>query len=59
MSRYPGSPAWASDVYKRQEPLEQSTQMAMDAVRDLILKNRDNQDKYKGIPLEQFLEELP
>ena len=41
------------------EPLEQSTQMAMDAVRDLILKNRDNQDKYKGIPLEQFLEELP
>ena len=40
-------------------PLEQSTQLAMDTVRTLIIKNRDNRDKFKGIPLEQYLEELP
>lgn len=36
-------------------PLTESVQLAMDAVEKLIVKN---EDKYKGIPIEQYLEEL-
>lgn len=38
--------------------LEISTKRAMDTVSSLIDKNRENVDKYKGIPLEKYLEEL-
>jgi len=37
------------------EPLEQSTRAAMDAVYRLIDHNKDNADKNCGIPLEQCL----
>ena len=30
----------------------------MDMVRTLILKNAENVDKYKGIPIEKYLEEM-
>ena len=33
-----------------------STQRAMDTVKIMIEKNRDNEDKYKGIPIESCLE---
>ena len=35
-----------------------STQRAMDNVRTMLVANRDNADKYKGIPLESCLEVL-
>lgn len=38
--------------------LKESVQCAMDAVEMLIRQNKDNEDKYKGIPIEQYLEEL-
>lgn len=38
------------------KPLEDSTQKAMDVVRELVDKNKDNVDKYKGILIESFLE---
>lgn len=34
----------------------ESTRLAMDSVRNLILHNKDNVDKYKGIPIENCLE---
>lgn len=37
------------------EPLEQSTRKAMDAVWQLIDLNKDNEDKNRGIPLENYL----
>ena len=37
------------------EPLEQSTRKAMDAVARLIELNKDNVDKNRGIPVENFL----
>ncbi|MBO4659040.1 MAG: pyridoxamine kinase [Prevotella sp.] len=37
------------------EPLEQSTRVAMDAVARLIDLNKDNVDKNRGIPIENFL----
>lgn len=37
------------------EPLEQSTRKAMDAVARLIELNKDNTDKNRGIPVENFL----
>lgn len=37
------------------EPLKTSTQMAMDAVYQLIDKNKDNEDKNCGIPIENNL----
>ena len=30
----------------------------MKTVRNLILQNTDNADKYKGIPIEKYLEEM-
>ena len=38
--------------------LQTSVKKAMDTVRGLILRNRENADKYKGIPIEIYLEEL-
>lgn len=38
------------------EPLEQSTRRAMDAVWTLIDLNKENADKKRGIPLENYLE---
>lgn len=37
-------------------PLKESTQAAMHVVRELIWKNKENADKFKGIPVEAFLE---
>ena len=36
-------------------PLEASTRRAMDGVYTLIDHNKDNEDKNRGIPVEQFL----
>ncbi|MCD8220582.1 MAG: pyridoxamine kinase [Clostridiales bacterium] len=36
--------------------LRASTAKAMDAVRELIIRNRGNEDKFKGIPIESCLE---
>ena len=38
--------------------LQPAVKKAMDVVRELILKNRDNADKYKGIPVEKYLEQV-
>lgn len=40
------------------EPLKQSTRKAMDAVYTLIDRNKDNEDKNRGIPLENYLDIL-
>lgn len=40
------------------EPLKDSTRKAMDGVSRLISLNRENADKYKGIPLEKYLNVL-
>lgn len=44
--------------YKSGTSLIASVQHAMDTVEKLIAKNKDNEDKYKGIPIEQYLEEI-
>ena len=44
--------------FKSGTPLTESVRLAMDAVEKLIAKNKDNEDKYKGIPIEQYLEEI-
>lgn len=38
--------------------LMNSTQKAMDAVKEMIVKNQDNADKFKGIPVETCLDVL-
>ena len=38
--------------------LKSATWRAMDIVRDMIAGNRNNKDKYKGIPLELCMEAL-
>lgn len=38
--------------------LQTATAEAMDAVKNMIGKNADNVDKYKGIPLETCMEVL-
>ena len=38
--------------------LQTATKKAMDAVRTMIMKNAENADKFKGIPLETCLEVL-
>src|SRR3712207_3479244 len=40
------------------EPLKDSTRKAMDAVYTFINLNKDNEDKNRGIPLEQYLDEI-
>lgn len=42
----------------RGRDLQKSTKYAMDTVRELILWNTDNADKYKGIPIEKYLQEI-
>ena len=44
--------------FKSGTPLTESVRLAMNAVEKLIAKNKDNEDKYKGIPIEQYLEEI-
>lgn len=39
-------------------PLQQAVQNAMDAIRVMILRNRDNEDHYVGIPIETCLDIL-
>lgn len=38
--------------------LQKSTAYAMNTVRQLILENTENADKYKGIPIEKYLEDM-
>lgn len=38
--------------------LQKSTSFAMNTVRELILLNTENADKYKGIPIEKYLEDM-
>ena len=38
--------------------LQKATRYAMDTVRELILQNTENADKYKGIPIEKYLNEI-
>lgn len=60
--RFPGTGDIFSSViigsYLKGTALAEATQKAMDVVVKLISLNIDNKDKYKGIPLEQYLEEL-
>ena len=44
--------------FKSGTPLTESVRLAMNAVEKLIAKNKDNEDKYKGIPIEQYLEKI-
>lgn len=39
-------------------PLQESVQTAMDYVKDLIVLNKDNVDKFKGIPIEAWLDKM-
>lgn len=39
-------------------PLENAVRSAMDTVERLIRINKDNVDKYKGLPIEQYLDEI-
>ena len=38
--------------------LEKSVQTAMDYVKRLIVLNKDNKDKFKGIPIEAWLHKM-
>ena len=40
------------------QPLQQAIQQAMDAIRIMILRHRDNEDHYVGIPIETCLDIL-
>ena len=40
----------------RGKAMEEATAKAMKAVREMILRNMDNQDTFKGIPIETCLE---
>jgi len=37
------------------EPLEKSTQKAMDVVAKMIFLSKDQKDKFLGIPIEKYL----
>ena len=39
-------------------PMQEATRKSMDIVRQMILKFRENEDKFKGIPIETCLEVL-
>ena len=39
-------------------PMQDATKKSMDIVRQMILKFRENEDKFKGIPIETCLEVL-
>ena len=38
--------------------LQKATKFSMDMVRKLIIRNKENVDKYKGMPIEKYLEEM-
>ena len=40
------------------DPLPQAVQKAIDAVREMILRHKDNEDHYVGVPLENCLDVL-
>jgi len=40
------------------QPLQEAVQSAMDAIRIMILRNKDNEDHYVGIPIETCLDVL-
>ena len=44
--------------YLRNGALEKSVETAMRQLESIIRANQGNQDKYKGIPIEQFLEDI-
>ncbi|MDO5136279.1 MAG: pyridoxamine kinase [Eubacteriales bacterium] len=44
--------------YMKSGRLSESVQIAMRQLERIIRSNMDNTDKYKGIPIEQFLEEI-
>ncbi|MDO5145807.1 MAG: pyridoxamine kinase [Eubacteriales bacterium] len=44
--------------YMKSGQLSESVKIAMRQLEKLIRANKDNRDKYKGIPVEQFLEEM-
>lgn len=58
--RFPGTGDIFSAVligrYRSGHSMEDSVQAAMRTVEELIDLNKDNADKYKGIPLEQYIE---
>lgn len=58
--RFPGTGDIFSSVLMGKvlagEGLRESTQKAMDIVKEMIVKNRDSVDKFKGIPVEVCLE---
>ena len=58
--RFPGTGDIFSAVligkYRVGNSIEDSVQSAMKVVEKLIDLNKDNVDKYKGIPLEQYIE---
>lgn len=60
--RFPGTGDIFSAVFMGRilggNGIYESTQTAMDSVRNLILHNKDNVDKYKGIPVENCLDIL-
>jgi len=39
-------------------PLQDGVQKAMDYVKDIIILNKDNVDKFKGIPIETWLDKM-
>jgi len=57
--RFPGTGDIFSSVFMGNilagQGIVQSAQRAMDSVKSMIEKNRDNRDKFKGIPVESFL----
>lgn len=44
--------------YLKNGQLLESVKMAMRQLETMITANLENTDKYKGIPVEQFLEEM-
>ncbi len=58
--RFPGTGDIFSSVFMGKimdgNDLQVATKKAMDVVKEMIERNKDNQDKYKGIPIETCLE---
>lgn len=58
--RFPGTGDIFSSIFMgdvlRGKAMEEATAKAMKAVREMILRNMDNQDTFKGIPIETCLE---
>lgn len=60
--RFPGTGDIFSAVFMghilRGDALKTAAQAAMQTVSKMLAQNADNQDKYKGIPLETCLEDV-